>query len=189
MLDPLDLSDSPLRQVLWTALDSFGNEELFAFCRDHDPILRTAAAKKLHMRPGADVFEESVRFCGDSDPAVREIGCFILAQLGTPLKPYSMDSNRYLQDLASDKAVEVRAAAIAGLGHLSVPSSLPTILMATSDISADVRQSAAFALGSFEGIEVLPTLERLMLDEDLEVREWAEVSIESAKARAMSRQV
>lgn len=183
MLDDLDISDSALRRILWEALDGYSDEELLGFCRERDVILRTSAAKKLHLRDGVEIFNGAVGFCKETESDIREIGCFILGQLGTPRKPFAEKSLPVLISMSRDSCSAVRASAIAALGHLSVPDSLGVILGAINDHSASVRLSAAFALGGFFGEKVVNALNVLMEDEDVGVREWAEVSLDCVMER------
>ena len=67
----------------------------------------------------------------------------------------------------------VREAAVAALGAIGDPRSLPAVLAATGD-KATVRRRAVIALAAFEGPEVDAALEAARGDRDWQVRQAAE---------------
>jgi len=67
----------------------------------------------------------------------------------------------------------VREAAVAALGAIGDPRSLPAVLAATGD-KATVRRRAVIALAAFEGPEVDAALEAARSDRDWQVRQAAE---------------
>lgn len=175
MIDPIDLSESALRRILWQAMEPMSTQELLGHVSDRDPILRTMAAKQLHFRPVREVFCRAVELTESVDSVEREIGCFILAQLGTPDFPFAAASMKSLVRVAlNDTCIDARAAAVAALGHLGHPDGLDTVLQAAADAAPEVRQMAAFSLGSFDFSRVESTLASLLDDPDPGVREWAQ---------------
>ena len=185
MLDNQDMSTSTLRQVFWEAIKDYAVQDLLRLIRDEDAIVRTYAAKQLHLRATDEVFEEAEQLVASSEHDLREIGAFLLGQLGTPKKPYRSQSLPLLVPLVRDQCHEVRAAAISAVGHLGVDSLIDShsavgcIIEASRDKIPEVRAAAAFSLSSFsdEG-QTVPVLQRLTKDSDNDVREWAELSLE-----------
>jgi HEAT repeat protein len=67
----------------------------------------------------------------------------------------------------------VREAAVAALGALGVPETLPTVLAACDDKPA-IRRRAVLALAAFEGAPVEDRLRAALTDNDWQVRQAAE---------------
>ena len=67
----------------------------------------------------------------------------------------------------------VREAAVAALGALGDPSTLPVVLAACDDKPA-VRRRAVLALAAFDGAEVEARLALALTDRDWQVRQAAE---------------
>lgn len=65
-----------------------------------------------------------------------------------------------------------REAAVAALGAIGAPRSLPTVLAATTD-KVNVRRRAVLALAPYHGDEVTQALERATTDRDRQVRQAA----------------
>lgn len=189
MIDRKDSSESSLRFILWQALSAYPTDELIKLVDDTDTIVRTMAAKQLHLRPGDEVFNKALDLCVSRTLVEREIGAFILGQLGTPALPYKNKSLPILVNLLRDKSHEVRSASVAAIGHLGSGAILDASLLVElshliSDKHEDVRACCAFALGSFDKKSGAVTLlQSLREDNSLEVREWADISIEIIKER------
>lgn len=179
MIDPVDTSESTLRYVVWKALEDLPDATLLEYAQDDDVILSTLAAKTLHFRASANVFASAVELCAASKAHAREIGCFILGQLGTPEMPFALDSFDVLVRAAEDDPDEdVRATAIAAMGHLKHGRFLLHLIAAASDPSPVIRSSAAFALAGFQSSEAAAALARLADDPDEDTREWALLGLE-----------
>jgi HEAT repeat protein len=67
----------------------------------------------------------------------------------------------------------VREAAVAALGALGDPATLPAVLHACDDKPA-IRRRAVLALAAFDGAEVEARLQRALEDRDWQVRQAAE---------------
>jgi HEAT repeat protein len=183
MIDAIDSTESTLRHILWNALKGYSSEELFNLVKDRDYIVRTAAAKQLQLRPSLIVFNYVKKLCDTEVESNREIGAFILGQLGTPDLPYKSESLAILNRLISDDSTDVKSAAIAACGHLGNTGLIDDeaiiegILRSINDKDKDVRISCAFAICSLKPTEeVVLALNKLLSDEEPEVVEWAEFS-------------
>lgn len=188
MLDEIDSTESRLRQILWDVLKTYSEATLLELCTDDDAILRTAAAKQIHICGGAMAFEKALEFCRSEQPFIREIGCYLLGQLGTPTKPFAASSAPVLVERCTDADADVRAAAVAALGHLAVENSVvehaaPAVIAASTDPDAGARMCAAFAISRFRHEAVEATLRTLATDADQDVREWAELGLEILEDR------
>ena len=182
MISEFDASSSTLHLLVWQALRTYTIDALLALLEDKDHIVRTAVARELQTRGGVKVFEIALARCDDPGADAREIGAFILGQLGTPDFPFRSQSIPRLVDLAiSDLSSEVRAAAVAALGHLRAVEAKDALFKAAHDISADVRAMAAVSIGGLGATtDVLQVLDELIHDEVNEVREWAELGLDIA---------
>ena len=184
MIDDKDLSESTLRFIVWEALKNYSTDELLTLVEDEDPIVRTSAAKQLHFRPDKKVFEKSIDLISSAKDYEREIGAFLLGQLGTPNHPYKMQSFPYLVRLMSDTSSEVRASAVAAIGHLGSSNPiddnnlLNCVIQLAEDKCSDVRFCCAFALASFNSDDARKALNSLIADRCKIVRDWAKTSLE-----------
>jgi len=184
MIDDKDLSESTLRFILWEALKNYPTNQLLSLIEDEDPIVRTSAAKQLHFRPDDKVFEKAANLIFSGKDYEREIAAFLLGQLGTPNHPYKIKSFPYLIRLMSDVSSEVRASAVAAIGHLGAGTLiddnniLDHVIQLTKDKCSDVRFCCAFALASFNSDDARKTLNHLITDRSKRVRDWAKTSLE-----------
>ena len=113
----------------------------------------TAPLARLLDDPDASVVEVAAWACGERPEAAR---AELVAALAT----------------GHDDPL-VREAAVAALGAIGDPRSLPAVLAATRD-KATVRRRAVIALAAFEGPEVDAALEAARGDRDWQVRQAAE---------------
>ncbi|RUL77619.1 HEAT repeat domain-containing protein [Dyella choica] len=170
MIDNLDASDSLLRLLVADGLKHWSSQALVGAAQDKSAIVRTAAARELHARPDVDaILEKIIPLISSKSAYVREISAFVLGQLGTPTMPRRKDSYPYLIELLSDDDEDVRAAAAAGIGHLSyekMPKVAEVRLIALKDDkSKKVRASVAYALGNSSGArDALNALKSLSKD-------------------------
>jgi HEAT repeat protein len=172
-----------LRVAVARSLCNYTVEQLLLLLDERDPIIRTAAARELHIRGGEDVFERAriladhVRF--DS----REIAAFLLGQLGTPACPFAEKSKGILDKLLDDEYFETRAAAVAAIGSLSSLGYQPdetcrrSVVWLASDPHPDVRAAAAYALSVTHHSEAREALLALLEDEEAAVRDAAEFGV------------
>lgn len=171
----VDEPGSSLRVLVSQALRSYPTRVLNTFLDDKNTVVRTAAARELQSRGEVESFEFAVSLLSDRRAYMREIGVFILGQLGTPDYPYKDASIDLIAErLSLDKSQMVRASAAAALGHLKASSKLDILIYAASDESANVRACAAFALTRMKRRpKAREALCALRNDENPEVRCWA----------------
>lgn len=178
MIDDESLEFESLRIIVAQAFRVASTLELLSYLDDKNAIVRTAAARGLHLRGERHVLDLMLQREKDPDPDVREITAFTLAQFGTPEYAFRNDIVPVLVRMCSDSVACVRDTAVSGLGHLSASEAIETIAIASADDDADVRASAAAALRSMGAVfpRAISILEKLLDDEDIDVREWAELS-------------
>lgn len=190
MIDEIDLSESTLRVLLWEALRSYSTKDLLTLVRDSDYIVRTAAAKQLHFRPEIEVYDGVLKLCSSSIDFEREIGAFILGQLGISVFPFKEGSITPLIQLISDDSDDVCTAAIVALGHLGADGFIDNdefilkLLQLANHQNADIRAACAYSLSSINPTsDVIDALNKLCSDSDEDVAEWAMTSLEIIQER------
>jgi hypothetical protein len=181
----IDDSMSTTAMLVQQALCQWPVDGLLRLLRENDVIVRTAAARELQLRGGEEVFKEMQKFVESKSSRNREIGAFILGQLGTPVLPYAEKSLSILSCLLSDTDSEVRATAASACGHLLVNICMPVgieemLLRLCFDSNEDVKACAAYALGMSSGSEgVRSVLMKLIKDnKDSDVSGYAELGLE-----------
>ena len=194
MLDSVDVTESPLRLILFKALRSYDDRQLLAWLEDRDPILRTAAARELQMRSGDQVFEHIKTLCRSSRHETREAAAFALGQLGTPACPYAEASFDLLSDLLRDEYYEVRSQAIAAIGQLATLGHQPKsglkkrLLEFAADPEPAIRVAVAYSLLSLRDRRIDAVIQRLLDDEDATVRDAAVFTLQArSELRALER--
>lgn len=178
MIDDKDLSESTLRLLASQALKEWSDKAVINVLTDDDYVVRTLAARELHMRSSNEVFAKIIELSHSTKPEVREICAFVLGQLGTPNMPFREQSVPDLLRLLTDDNENVRAASAAAIGHAFVsgmPISVEKALYhAAKDSESLVRCCVASALGSATNVkEAMKTLNILSKDADQQVREYA----------------
>lgn len=137
---------------------------------DADPRVRRRAAElapRLGRRADAATLR---RLLADSDPWVAEAAAFASGEHPRPAR-------RLIDELAAAAVGHadpiVREAAVAALGSIGDPGTLPAVLAACDDRPA-VRRRAVLALAAFDGPEVEARLTTALADRDWQVRQAAE---------------
>lgn len=144
-------------------------DDVGAGLTDHEPSVRRRALELATAFPG-DGPPDLVALLDDPDDTVVEVAAWALGEQDPP----APDAAAALcQVVAGHADALCREAAVAALGAIGDPASLPTVLAATADI-ATVRRRAVIALAPFEGPEVEAALSRATEDRDWQVRQAAE---------------
>jgi len=169
------MTNSALHTLIWQALELYSVDLLPQFLTDKKVHVRMGAARAIQLKGGEPEFELACSMLKSSTRLDRELGAFILGQLGTPVLPYKKESVPLLEHLLeADRAASVRAIAATALGHLRARESIDTLILAADDSSPDVRSSVASALIRFpKSSKARACLNRLSRDESPSVRYWA----------------
>ncbi len=188
MIDDLDGSSSTLRLLASEAIKKWSSSAILKLIFDDDYIVRTTAARELQLRGEKETFDIVVSLVSDERAFVREICAFILGQLGTPKMSYKEQSLPCLLNLIKDESVDVRAAAAAGLGHISYAGmsadAEDALLLAANDTEEGVRACAAYALGHASNSDKIKrALAELGSDSSEDVRSCAELGAELLSGR------
>lgn len=171
----IDEQGASLRMLVAQALRAYPTIHLHTFLDDRSAIVRMAAARQLQIRGEAETFDHAMSLLSHRHAHMREIGVFLLGQLGTPSYPYKNASVRCIAErLSADRSSAVRAAAAAALGHLTATDELEGLVRAASDASAEVRACVAFALSRMKRRRrAREALRVLANDDSVQVRFWA----------------
>lgn len=171
--------ESNVETLVFQALQLYEDFALVQFLYDENPIVHSAAARELQIRGTKIAFDAAVELIEKPDAKLRDIGCFMLGQIGKD-RPFKTRSVPLLiERLASDESIAVRAQCAAALGHLKADEAASNLIQAARSESVDIRASVAAAIGHLKpSHEMQELLSTLLADGDNEVREWAEVSKE-----------
>jgi len=148
---------------------SLAGADLVGALRDPSPVVRARAAELAAGMPG-NADPALLAVLDDPDAAVVEAAAWASGERQPP-------ESGVVAALAAvttghDDPI-CREAAVAALGAIGDPASLPAILAATTDRPA-VRRRAVLALAPFHGPDVEAALERALTDRDWQVRQAAE---------------
>lgn len=164
--------DPTVRATALGALERMGrldDRTLAAALADPSPVVRRRAATVAAGRPG-DQPPSLAGLLGDDDASVVEVAAWACGER----QPPEADIALVVAEVAAGHDDHlVREAAVAALGAIGDPRSLPTVLAAL-DERATIRRRAVLALASFDGPEVDAALERCLTDRDRQVRQAAE---------------
>lgn len=176
--------DDELRLAVARAFMQYATDELLRLLTDDNPIVRTAAARELHLRGGDLAYVAAKRLANSSLPAHREVAAFLLGQLGTPECPFASESFPILLGLMKDTDSEVSYVAVGAIGSLASLGKRPpddvlsAILEFASRPNAHARLAAADALGCIHEPAARDALARLAEDPDADVAETAKFWLE-----------
>jgi hypothetical protein len=115
-----DDSNDRLRVAVARALKSYSDADLMDELVDRNPVLRTAAARELHLRGGVHVFDRVKQLARAPRHEAREVAAFVLGQLGHPTCPFATDSFPILDTLLEDPYWEVRVQALVAIASLAM---------------------------------------------------------------------
>lgn len=173
----VDKPGHALRALVSDAVKKYSIAGLFGLLHDRNVIVRSAAARELQVRGTLAVFKKAKELLEDSESTARELGAFILGQLGTPTRPFRGRSITLLGDLLKkEKSPSVIATTLASLGHLKAREGIKAQLLFCHHADRDVRSSLAFAIGYASAPvrapshEALAVLEKLRCDQSRSVR-------------------
>jgi HEAT repeat protein len=162
-------ADGGVRERALGALARMGAADAALLARgaaDPDPRVRRRVAElEVSAEAGGATL---AALLGDADPTVVEVAAWAAGEQGDRawVAPLADLARRHDDPL-------VREAAVAALGAIGDPASLPVVLAALED-RATVRRRAVIALAAFEGPAVDRALEAACEDRDWQVRQVAE---------------
>ena len=163
-------------------LKGLSTDELINKLSSESEAVRFTAARILQIGGEENAFDASKMLLATNSAQNREVGAFLLGQLGTPHFPYSDQSLPLLLKAIDDEVAYVRAAAIASLGHLEAIVNNNILVNLLVDKSSDVRRELAFALSKLKTDIASELLIQLAKDEDEEVKDWAVFSVRKLNA-------
>jgi len=180
------LEEGSFDHLVWKGMDISTLDELYVYLLDTDYRVRTLSAQAIQMKYATkEVFEKISLMLSSDNSNEREIGAYILGQLGTPKMPFVKESLPLLYKLFDDSNEEVVEVSISSVGHLwsytntSDNENIDKVIRFTKHKNPEIRISAVMTLASAKYSEkVINTINKLLNDEDEEVREWAEVAWE-----------
>jgi HEAT repeat protein len=142
--------------------------------RDHDQNVRRRAAELAPALHGDASARTLLALLADDESLVAEAAAFALGEHpgATPRVISALGRAATTHDDAL-----VREAAVAALGAIGDPSSLPVVLAACDDKPA-VRRRAVLSLAAFEGRQVDERLTQALEDRDWQTRTAAEQLLE-----------
>ncbi len=137
---------------------------------DADPRVRLRAAQVAPRLGRSAATSTLLALLADADPWVVEAAA---SAIGEHPRPSARAVAALSDATTSHPDPLVREAAVAALGALGDPSTLPAVLQACEDKPA-IRRRAVLALAAFEGDEVEARLRHALEDRDWQVRQAAE---------------
>lgn len=179
MIDEYDATHDGLRLAVARGVQTYSEQELLDALNDRNAILRTAAARQLHLRGDRHVFEKMKMLSVAPRHESREIAAFVLGQLGNPTCPFATESFPIFLSLLDDHYSEVRSAAIVGLASLSMlgkklPANLiERIAAIANDEDPEVRATIANTIELVDRTLAENVLNKLKEDDDPGVRSAA----------------
>lgn len=185
-IDNLDASHDKMHLILFRALGGYSERDLLDLLVEESVVLRTTAARRLHLIGGKETFGNATQLLKAERFENREIGAFVLGQLGTPEYPYATESLGPLSSQLNDAYYEVRATTLTAIAFLSGKTTIPNWLFravakTVTDMAPEVREAAAFTLGLLDFAEAKPLLEGMCLDSDPAVAEEAAAALENKR--------
>ena len=168
----LDDPDPGVRSTALGALARLGRLDAAVLDRalgDETPTVRRRALTLAAHVPG-DQPPPTLPLLDDPDPVVAETAAWTAGER----QPPEPGAGPALARVATDHPEHlVREAAVAALGAVGDPATLPAVLAALEE-RATIRRRAVVALAAFEGPDVDEALRRATGDRDRQVRQIAE---------------
>lgn len=179
----LDRADDTVQLMAFRVMQGLSPLATQRYVDDDHEVVRLEAARRLQWFGTQREFDFALTLTRSPLARRREIGAFILGQLGFAAKsqsrraaprPFRRQSVPVLERLwYEDRSVQVRESAIYALGHLAA-GSLAVFEEASQHKLRDIRLATAVALGSRRSTRSWRRLLwRLSRDNDAGVRSWA----------------
>ena len=170
-----DDADAAVRATALAALVNHGPRPVssptwIACVRDLDPRVRLRAAQVAPRLGRAARNDTLLRLLADHDAWVAEAAAYAI---GEHPAPTAKAKAAVVAAATAHADPLVREAAVAALGAIGDPATLPAVLYACDDKPA-IRRRAVLALAAFEGADVETRLHAALEDRDWQVRQAAE---------------
>jgi len=176
---------SDLYLLAWQRAKQMSNSELLAFVLSKNAQVRDIVIREFHVRPQRDVFEIAKKLIQDTKAQQRSSGYLILAQLGTPQRPFRGETTPIiLKGLREEKTHSVQNAIICAIGHLEIEAKYHTeiiekFIQLTEINNLSLLISIAFAIGRLSRCGRFDFLvEKLKTKNNPEIDDWLDVSFE-----------
>jgi HEAT repeat protein len=174
-----DDTDPTVRSAALGALARLGALDdgvLLRGLADPDPMVRRRACALAGRgartgRPNAVVVAGLAQATDDTDASVVEMASWALGEWGRHCTAVAVA--RLSRVAGSHDSPVCREAAVAALGAVGAPDSLPVVLTALDD-TVNIRRRAAIALAAFDDPRAEAGLRRCRADRDWQVRQAAE---------------
>ena len=163
-------------------------EEIYTSLSNQDYRIRTYAAQVIQTKyPTKKSFDKAIKLLSSKKYYEREIGSYVLGQLGTPNMPFAKESMPFLYKLLDDKSISVKSSAISSIGHLWSLSDVEKdeqivdkIINFTNDRHISIQISSIMALSSLIGNKkAMRAIKKILNNSKIqEVKEWAEVAMD-----------
>ena len=185
-----NVGDSSFDILVSRGMSISSKDEVYTFLRDSDFRIRTIAAQNIQLDYATqESFEKAVEMLHANDAIQRELGAYILGQLGTPQMPFAAQSMPILVRAFDDPNDDVVSSALSAIGHLATYTKKITdeklidkLIQFTKHTNPDIRISALTALASCEAASsVMNAIKECLHDSNSDVVEWAEVSLEAIR--------
>ncbi|GAA2711532.1 HEAT repeat domain-containing protein [Actinoplanes palleronii] len=155
-----------------------------------DEDTRTEYTGFLHLRGDQETFEAARSLCGSAEPVRRELGAYVLGQLGAVAlsaegtivavprdqRPFRAPAVTLLLDLAATETVDqVQQAIATALGHLADPRAVESLGRWHTHPEVMVRWAVSLALTRLAATDddAVRYLVELTTDPDPLVRDWS----------------
>ncbi|MFZ6679672.1 HEAT repeat domain-containing protein [Undibacterium sp. Tian12W] len=174
-MNPNDSRLEDMEFEVWKEMESFSVQQLRAELNVTNILRQYTAAKYLQLKGASrETFIYLTDLLRCENESYRKVAVFCLGQLGTPDRPFSVETVPLLVDLAKKNIdLSVRAEVISALGHLKDNSCFEYLADAANDKDAGIRACVAFALGNIHDKRGSVPLLKLTYDADDEVASWA----------------
>jgi len=131
----------------------------------------------LRTRPSQKLFEKCVDLSKSKSPKIRKIGIDILAQLGTPPRPFLKDTLKlYFILLETETEPDVLNSLLYSIGHNNDNLDNEQILKLCSFLhirNSMIKEGLVYALLGIDHVNAIETLIVLSSDESSHIRNWA----------------
>ena len=156
-------------------LEQKSTEELIELAlAEKDEHIMSQYITVLHDRGNLDVLKQAQKLCQSKNLKEKDIGIYILGQLGVPERTFPNEClHILLQLLETENNPNILCAIGIALGHLKDNRAVKSLAKFKNHPHSDVRYSVVSGLLCQEDNTAIETLIELSSDQDENVRNWA----------------